>query len=88
MNSGSVEADHRWRDWQLRGFLDAAGGESQVLQQVSHGLTNREIAACLQISYETVKEHVQHVLRKVGVSDRTQAALWAVRREMAALVQA
>ena len=34
----------------------------------------------LHISYETVKEHVQHILRKVGVSDRTQAAVWAVRK--------
>ena len=33
----------------------------------------------LKISYETVKEHVQHVLRKIGVTDRTQAAVWAVR---------
>ena len=34
----------------------------------------------LSISYETVKEHVQHILRKIGVSDRTQAAVWAVRK--------
>jgi len=30
--------------------------------------------------YETVKEHVQHILRKIGVTDRTQAAVWAVRK--------
>ena len=53
--------------------------ESEVLQQMALGLTNKEIAGVLQISYETVKEHVQHILRKVGVSDRTQAAVWAVR---------
>jgi DNA-binding NarL/FixJ family response regulator len=34
----------------------------------------------MQISYETVKEHVQHILRKIGVTDRTQAAVWAVRK--------
>lgn len=54
--------------------------ESEVLRQLANGLTNKEIAAALQISYETVKEHVQHILRKVGVSDRTQAAVWAVRK--------
>lgn len=54
--------------------------ESEVLRQLALGLTNKEIALALKISYETVKEHVQHVLRKVGVSDRTQAAVWAVRR--------
>ena len=41
-----------------------------------------EIADALHISYETVKEHVQHILRKIGVSDRTQAAVWAVRKEL------
>lgn len=54
--------------------------ESEVLQQLALGLTNREIAQSLAISYETVKEHVQHILRKIGVSDRTQAAVWAVRK--------
>lgn len=54
--------------------------ESEVLRQLALGLTNKEIAAALHISYETVKEHVQHILRKVGVSDRTQAAVWAVRQ--------
>jgi len=54
--------------------------ESDVLRQLAHGLTNKEIAQALGISYETVKEHVQHILRKVGVADRTQAAVWAVRK--------
>ena len=54
--------------------------ESEVLHQLAHGLTNKEIAQALSISYETVKEHVQHILRKIGVSDRTQAAVWAVRQ--------
>ena len=54
--------------------------ESEVLRQLTHGLTNKEIAQALGISYETVKEHVQHILRKVGVADRTQAAVWAVRK--------
>jgi DNA-binding NarL/FixJ family response regulator len=54
--------------------------ESDVLKQLALGLSNKEIAQALAISYETVKEHVQHVLRKLGVSDRTQAAVWAVRK--------
>ena len=53
--------------------------ECEVLQRLSQGLTNKEIAESLGISYETVKEHVQHILRKLGVNDRTQAAVWAVR---------
>ncbi len=54
--------------------------ESEVLKQLALGLSNKEIAQTLTISYETVKEHVQHVLRKLGVTDRTQAAVWAVRK--------
>ena len=56
--------------------------ESEVLRQMAQGLTNKEIAKMLGISYETVKEHVQHILRKIGVSDRTQAAVWAVRKNL------
>ena len=53
--------------------------ESDVLEHVARGLTNRQIADQLGISFETVKEHVQHVIHKIGVADRTQAAVWAVR---------
>jgi DNA-binding NarL/FixJ family response regulator len=56
--------------------------EGEVLKQLANGLTNKEIALSLGISYETVKEHVQHILRKIGVSDRTQAAVWAVRKNL------
>lgn len=56
--------------------------ESEVLKQLAFGLTNKEIAQTLGISYETVKEHVQHVLKKLGVADRTQAAVWAVRNDL------
>ena len=54
--------------------------EMEVLRQMTLGLTNKEIAKVLTISYETVKEHVQHILRKLSVNDRTQAAVWAVRK--------
>jgi DNA-binding NarL/FixJ family response regulator len=56
--------------------------ESEVLTQLAMGLTNKQISQVLHISYETVKEHVQHILRKIGVSDRTQAAVWAVRKNL------
>ena len=53
--------------------------ESQVLSHVAFGLSNDEIARSLEISVETVKEHVQNLLRKLAVNDRTQAAVWAVK---------
>ena len=54
--------------------------ETQVLRHLALGLSNKEIAQSLTISVETVKEHVQNILRKIAVTDRTQAAVWAVRR--------
>jgi DNA-binding NarL/FixJ family response regulator len=54
--------------------------ETQVLRHVALGLSNKEIGKSLSISIETVKEHVQNILRKIAVTDRTQAAVWAVRK--------
>jgi len=56
--------------------------ETQVLRHVALGLSNKEIGRSLEISVETVKEHVQNILRKIAVSDRTQAAVWAVRKNL------
>lgn len=56
--------------------------EMQVLRHVAMGLSNREIGKSLGISIETVKEHVQNILRKLDVNDRTQAAVWAVKRNL------
>jgi DNA-binding NarL/FixJ family response regulator len=55
------------------------GREREVLQLVTEGRTNREIAAQLQISPGTVKNHVEHIIAKLDVSDRTQAAVYALR---------
>jgi DNA-binding NarL/FixJ family response regulator len=56
--------------------------EYQVLRHIALGLSNREISESLSISVETVKEHVQNILRKVNASDRTQAAVWAVKEKL------
>jgi len=53
--------------------------ELQVLKHLALGLSNRDIAISLEISVETVKEHVQNVIRKVEAVDRTQAAVWAIK---------
>jgi DNA-binding NarL/FixJ family response regulator len=54
--------------------------EVEVLQQVSGGNRNRDIAEILHISEETVKVHVKHIMEKLGARDRTQAIAIAVRR--------
>lgn len=53
--------------------------ELQVLRHIALGLSNREIGTSLSISVETVKEHVQNILRKLDSTDRTAAAVWAVK---------
>jgi len=53
--------------------------EMEVLQLMAKGLSNREIGRALWIGETTVKTHVSHVLRKLGVADRTQAVLAGVR---------
>jgi DNA-binding NarL/FixJ family response regulator len=57
------------------------GREWQVVRHLAYGLSNREIGFSLEISVETVKEHVQNVLRKLQAADRTQAAVWALRNK-------
>jgi len=52
--------------------------EREVLQLLAQGLTNREIANQLVVSVSTVKIHVEHILTKLEVSDRTQAAVRAI----------
>jgi DNA-binding NarL/FixJ family response regulator len=62
--------------------LDAlTSREREVLAEIAKGRSNREIARALTVSEKTVKAHVSSVLAKLGVQDRTQAALLAVRSE-------
>jgi DNA-binding NarL/FixJ family response regulator len=56
--------------------------ERDILTHVTQGGTNKQIAQTLGISYETVKEHIQNLLQKIGVTDRSQAAIWAVHHEV------
>jgi DNA-binding NarL/FixJ family response regulator len=61
------------------GLAALTGREREVLAQIAEGRSNREIARLLRVSEKTVKTHVSAVLAKLGVADRTQAALFAVR---------
>lgn len=54
--------------------------EMEVLVSVAEGMSNKEIARHLSISEQTVKNHMSAILRKLKVADRTQAAMYAVRR--------
>ena len=56
--------------------------ELEVLKQVSLGMFNKEIALSLNISERTVKNHVSNIFKKIDVSDRTQAAVFAIRNKI------
>ena len=61
-------------------FRPLSNREMEVLSHLTRGMSNKEIASLLGISHQTVKNHVTAILRKLGVDDRTQAAVYALRR--------
>ena len=62
------------------GSSDLTGRELEVLEQIVKGKSNKEIASALRISEATVKSHINNLLSKLGVTDRTQAATTALQR--------
>ncbi|MEX2161907.1 MAG: response regulator transcription factor [Anaerolineales bacterium] len=68
-------------------FEPLSGREMEVLECVTRGLSNKEIATSLEISHQTVKNHVTAILRKLNVEDRTQAAVYALRQGWVRLVE-
>ncbi len=66
-----------WRSAADPRAADLTDRESEVLALVAEGLPNKRIAQRLEISEKTVKAHLTRVFERIGVSDRTQAALWA-----------
>ncbi|MFN2144697.1 MAG: response regulator [Anaerolineales bacterium] len=61
-------------------FYPLSSREMEVLGCITQGLSNKEIAVKLGISHQTVKNHVTAILRKLSVEDRTQAAVYALKR--------
>jgi DNA-binding NarL/FixJ family response regulator len=61
-------------------FVPLSPREMEILQLIARGYSNKEVAHELGISRQTVKNHMTSILRKLSVNDRTQAALYALRR--------
>jgi DNA-binding NarL/FixJ family response regulator len=90
---GKVMSDRELQGWieeQIEGarrsysepgspFHPLSEREMEVLECVVQGMSNKEIAALLGISHQTVKNHVTSILRKFGVEDRTQAVVYALK---------
>ena len=83
MEDPKPEPNGRAKGESLLGLLSSR--ESEVLGLVARGYTNQQIARNLLISVSTVKKHVRNAISKLGVSDRTQAAVRAV--ELGVLAQ-
>jgi DNA-binding NarL/FixJ family response regulator len=93
----AAQGEHSWTTMELRRASAAASKpvrhldvespltdrELEILRLLANGASNDKIATALRLSHETVKEHVQHLLRKIFVTCRTQAAVWAVRNGLA-----
>ena len=58
--------------------------EREILAHLARGMSNKEIARALDVAESTVKLHVQHILRKLDLASRVQAAIWAVEHGIAA----
>ena len=66
-------------DGDVEAFTPLSPREMEILQYVTRGLSNKEIAVQLGISHQTVKNHMTAILHKLDVEDRTQAAVYALR---------
>ena len=64
---------------EVEAYTPLSPREMEILQYVTRGLSNKEIAARLEISHQTVKNHMTSILHKLDVEDRTQAAVYALR---------
>jgi two-component system response regulator DegU len=76
------QTDNNGANWNDPGepFQSLSIREMEVLTFITQGKSNKEIAVSLGISHQTVKNHVTAILRKLKVGDRTQAAIYALRR--------
>jgi DNA-binding NarL/FixJ family response regulator len=85
----SLLSDNALRSYSDPGepFQPLSSREMEVLSYITQGKSNKEIAAILGISHQTVKNHVTSILRKLGVEDRTQAAIYSLRRGWVRLYQ-
>lgn len=79
MEKGRERGGRPYLDESRETFSPLSPREMEILQYVTRGLSNKEIAFSLGISHQTVKNHMTAILHKLDVEDRTQAAVYALR---------
>lgn len=83
-DGGTAKLDFRGKPWGTESNFEALSArESEVLKLLVEGMTNKDIGAQLYITEDTAKKHVQNIISKLQVSDRTQAAVKAIRLGLA-----
>ena len=83
--AGALAAAGRRRPVPRRGLLDSlTEREREILEHLARGESNKTIARALDISHDTVKLHVRHILSKLNLSSRVEAAVLAVEARTAA----
>ena len=65
-----------------KGNATLSNREHEVLRLLAEGLSNRSMATALNLSEHTIKNHLFHIFYKLGVSNRTEAILYAIRRNI------
>lgn len=70
------------RDIDKEKIVELTKREMEVLIKIANGMSNKEIAGTLNISERTVKNHISNIFKKIDVSDRTQAAVFAIRNNL------
>jgi len=79
LEKGVEQAGRPYMDEEREAFSPLSPREMEILEYVTRGLSNKEIAYSLGISHQTVKNHMTAILQKLDVEDRTQAAVYALR---------
>ncbi len=74
------DRDSQWEDEEARANKKLTSREQEVLRSLAQGLTNKEIAQALFISEKTVKSHLNSIFRKLNVTRRLQAILYAIHQ--------
>lgn len=77
-----LESKMTQRSDEQKKIEDLTTREMEVLKHLAYGMYNKEIAETLSISERTVKNHVSNIFKKIDVSDRTQAAVFAIRNHL------